>query len=292
MTKRKEMKSILLICLLSFLTQLSFGQDKIYRTFKDTRVINTHSVETLRKGQMDIRISHRFGDFAGINGGWKTFYGLENAADISIGAEYGVNDNFMVGLHRAKGAGPLRQNVIGVTKARIMQQSKGKNGFGLTVMGMFSYSTMEKSPVPGLLHDFQKTAHRLSYNVSFITSRKFSNRFSIQLHGGWTYRNLVPSTDANDLVSGGVAFRLQLNKTLGLIYDSNFTFGGVRSEDIVAFPAIGFGLEWETGGGHVFQINMTNATGIFETDYIPYNPSSWGEGQYRLGFTISRLFKV
>jgi hypothetical protein len=50
-------------------------------------------------------------------------------------------------------------------------------------------------------------------------------------------------------------------------------------------------LEWDTGG-HVFQLNFTNATGIFETDYIPYTISNWGDGEFRMGFTISRWFNL
>ena len=38
------------------------SQEFVYRTFKDTRVVNTHSSETLPKGRLDVRISHRFGD--------------------------------------------------------------------------------------------------------------------------------------------------------------------------------------------------------------------------------------
>ena len=57
------------------------------------------------------------------------------------------------------------------------------------------------------------------------------------------------------------------------------------------FP-LGFGLEWETGGGHVFQMNFTNATGLVETDYIPYTTTSWLDGEYRFGFTIARKFRL
>ena len=68
---------------------ISAQRERVYRTFKDTRVVNVHSVETLPKGKLDVRISHRFGDMFGDNGGWATFYGLETAEDVAIGAEYG-----------------------------------------------------------------------------------------------------------------------------------------------------------------------------------------------------------
>ena len=69
-------------------------------------------------------------------------------------------------------------------------------------------------------------------------------------------------------------------------------FSELRTTQEGFYNPIGVGFEWETGGGHVFQINFTNATGIMETDYLPYTQSNWGDGEYRLGFTISRGFKL
>ena len=62
-------------------------QKSNHQTFKDTRVINSHSVETLQKGILDFRIGHRFGD---IDGGFATFYGLETAADVIFEFDYGI----------------------------------------------------------------------------------------------------------------------------------------------------------------------------------------------------------
>ncbi|MFQ5446191.1 MAG: DUF5777 family beta-barrel protein [Saprospiraceae bacterium] len=39
-------------------------------------------------------------------------------------------------------------------------------------------------------------------------------------------------------------------------------------------------------------MNFTNATGIIPTDYIPYTRSNWLDGQFRIGFTISRIFNL
>ena len=54
---------------------------------------------------------------------------------------------------------------------------------------------------------------------------------------------------------------------------------------------VGFGLEFDTGG-HVFQLNLTNAKGLSAADYIPYTNTKWSDGEFRLGFTISRLFNL
>jgi hypothetical protein len=41
---------------------------------------------------------------------------------------------------------------------------------------------------------------------------------------------------------------------------------------------------------HVFQLNFMNSKGIGEGQFIPYTSSSWLEGEFRFGFTISRHF--
>lgn len=275
------------------------SQDKIHQTFKDTRVINSHSVETLKKGNLDFRIGHRFGDFGGDGGGWTTFYGLESAADVLIGFEYGLTNNMMVGISRTKGSGPLKQNVNTFFKYRIMrQEAGGKSPFSVAVVGMGSFSTMQQCSTPGLLCFFEKTPHRFSYNLQAIIGSKINHRIAVQGLLGWTYRNNVEFNDQNDLPSLGVVFKYQFSKSFGVIVDATFVFSDFRKTKLSPdgtkefYNPLGVGFEWETGGGHVFQINLTNAKGLVETDYIPYTNSSWGSGGYRIGFTISRQFKL
>lgn len=266
---------------------------KVVKTFKDTRVINAHSVETIGARKLDFRITHRFGDLAGDAGGWPTFYGLENAADVAMGLEYGLTDNIMIGVSRTKGSGPLKQNVLGLLKIAIMKQEiNGNLPFSLTVLGRSSYSTMQKSQTEGVLHFFEKGAHRLSYHIGLHAARKFGERFSLQANAAWTYRNIVSDNDLNDLVSAGAAMRIQVTRAFGLIFDATVPFSALRTSENGYYPAFGVGFEFDTYGGHVFQINLTNTTGIEETDYIPYTRSNWGEGEFRLGFTVSRLFSL
>ncbi len=274
----------------SFITS---AQEKVFQTFKDTRVINTHSTEITPAGKLDFRVAHRFGDIAGDAGGWTSFYGLESASDVLFGFEYGLSDNGMIGISRTKGAGPLRQNVHGMFKWRLIHQEiHGKQPLSLALLGITSYSTMGKSPSEGVLSFFVKKSHRVSYHLSLIMAKKFSNRFSLQLNGSWTYRNLVPNVDKNDLVSAGAAWRFQMTRSFGLIFDTTFPISELRTSENGYYPSIGVGLEWDTGGGHIFQMNFTNSTGIAETDYIPYTTSNWADGEFRLGFTISRLFTI
>ena len=97
----------------------------VEETFTGTRVINGHSVETLKSRILEFRIEHRFGDIAGTNGGVHQFFGFDQAADIRFAFEYGISDNWMVGLGRSKGTGaPYSSLVDGFTKYRFMTQQK------------------------------------------------------------------------------------------------------------------------------------------------------------------------
>lgn len=285
---------VLFFCGMNLWGQQNGVEEPIIQTFRHTRIINSHSVETLPARKLDFRIVHRFGDLAGDNGGWPTFYGLENASDVSIGLEYGLTDNIMVGLSRTKGVGPLRQNLNGLLKIRIMTQERNGNlPFSLTAIGMTSYSTMQKSEIVGVLNFFAKGSHRMTSHFGMHLARKFSDTFSAQFNAQWTYRNVVLTGDENDLASIGGGFRAQLGKSIAILVDTTFpVLSDLRSSENDYYPCIGIGFEFDTSGGHVFQVNLTNSQAIQETDYIPYTRSNWGDGQFRLGFTISRLFNM
>ena len=293
-------KSILVALLLSigFTMPKMVGQN-VHQTFKDTRVINSQSIETLRKGILDFRIGHRFGNFSG---GWSSFYGLETATDVLFEFDYGLTDNMMVGLMRTKGSGPLKQNISGLLKLRVLRQGDS-SPFSIAFSGLSSISTMAKTEDPGRINFFPKFVHRMSYHLQVIVASRVSERLALQISPQWTYRNYIanddtsPIQDNNAIASISGSAKFQFTKSFALIYDMTISFSEYRGAldaqgNKSFFLPIGIGFEWETGGGHVFQMNLTNASGIVETDYIPYTSSNWGDGEYRLGFTIGRHFKL
>ena len=267
------------------------AQAPVLQTFRDTRVINSHSVETVPKGLMDFRVSHRFGDLAGDRGGWSTFYGLENASDISIGLEYGITDQITIGVMRSKGSSALRQLVHGNLKVKLITQKENDTPISLTLLGLSTVSTMQKSENEEVINSFDNLSQRMMHHAQIILGRKFSDRFSLQLSGGFTHRNLVAHNDENDIISVGLATRIKLSEAFGFILDATYPLSSLRTWDRGYYFPLGVGFEIDTGS-HVFQLNFTNSRGLVATDYIPSSESNWAQGEFRLGFTISRLFKI
>ncbi len=282
--------------LLSFMLISCFlvqAQEKEYveDSFKDTRVITSHSVETLDAYQLDVRISHRFGDFAGDRGGWANFYGLESAADVLIGVDYGVTDRLTVGLNRTKGVGVMSRLINTGIKYRLSRQTKNVNPFSITLVGEMSISTLPRSSDPNSILFFEAFAHRFIYSAQVLVASKISDKFTIQLSPGYIHRNIVGALDVNGFFNLGVQAKYQVNKGFALIVDATAPFTDTRTTESGYYLPVGIGFEFDTGG-HVFQLNMTNATGLATTDYVPNTTANWGDGEFRLGFTISRLFNL
>lgn len=282
---------LLILFVLSIFTVKS--QDtRVFNTFHTTRVISSHSTETLWKKELDFRVGHRFGDIAGVNGGPSTMFGIDNSADIAIGFEYGVTNLFNVGITRYKGAGPYRQLFEGYGKYKFVQQKTDKSPVSVVGIAKINATAMPASLDSTAPTSYTDFVDRLSYSYQLLIAKKFSERFSLQLMPTIVHRNYVAFYDNNQTAALGAGFRLQLTKMIGVIGEYHFIF---NKPDITYHPPVfdpfGFALEFNTGG-HIFQLNITNSRGFGEAQYIPSTFSDVGLGQVRFGFTISRIFKL
>jgi hypothetical protein len=275
--------------------EAEFSEAEI-ETFGNTRIINGHSVETLKKGVLEFRIEHRFGDIAGDNGGVQSFYGLDNSTDIRFAFEYGVSDKLMIGLGRSKGTSglgdfgsPYKSLLDGFVKYRLLHQNTTNVPVSMTFLGTTSYTYMEKSSDVSKVSSFPKTINRFAYSSQLNIARKFGKNLSLSVMPTFVYRNLVASNDVNELFSLGSAIRYSINSKIGVIveYYQNFHADDFRGTNK---NSLGVAVEWNTFG-HVFTINLTNSVGFGETQFIPYTFQDWSKGQFRLGFCISRKYR-
>lgn len=263
----------------------------VYHTFNDTRVINSHSTETLWKNELDFRVGHRFGDIAGAGGGYATMFGLDNSADISIGFEYGLTNNLDIALTRYKGAGPYRQLLEGYAKYKFIRQTS-VSPISLVGIAKMYGTIMQASTDSTSANSYTNFAQRLSYSYQLLISRKFSERFSLQIMPTYVHRNYVAFEDQNSTLAVGAGFRFQITKLIGVIGEYHYV---VKDKNLAISNSmenpIGLAVEFNTGG-HVFQLNFTNSRGFGETQYIPSTSSDFTKGEFRFGFTIARVFKL
>jgi hypothetical protein len=253
-------------------TQDSLTNDYVWATFKSTRVVNGHSVETMKKNHLDLRISHRFGR---VNSGAHEFFGLDEAT-MRLGFEYGITDRLMAGVGRSTSL--KAYDLFG--KYKLIQQQE-RLPVSITLFGSVVAAIANKNL------DFND---KLTYAAQVLIARKFSDRFSLQLSPTLLYRN-QPDMVGNEkqLLALGIGGRFKISKRVSLNGEYFYAFREKNIFTEVYDNSLSFGVDIETGG-HVFQLHFTNSLGMIEKQFIGETGGSWGNGDIHYGFNISRTF--
>ncbi len=261
--------------------------NKVESTFKATHVVLSHSTETQKKHDLDLRIRHHFGDIGGEFGSAHTLYGLDVATDLFIGLDYGVSDKLTIGIGRSKHDELFD---LYIKQKLIQQKNDGGMPFNLTLLAQVGLVAR----APFATTEFANYGDRVTYLIQPLISRKFSSRLSLQVMPSYLIRST--STDANDpdnLFSIGFAGRIKLTKRLSFVADYTLINGLSRPDNLAVplYNPLGIGLEIETGG-HIFSLNFMNSEYIAENNFIANTKKSWSDGGVRFGFTISRNFSL
>lgn len=279
---------IYLTTILSVITFLLAAQHSD-KTFHSTRILNGHSNETLKKRNFEYRIEHRFGDFAGTNGGAQNGFGFDDASDIRFALELGLTDKLMIGLGRSKGSINAYRNVLdGFVKYKLIEQKEDGAPISVSALGLSTYSYAKKSSDIYSISYFPEAKHRLAYTTQLIVTRKFGKKISAALIPSFVHRNYVRSNDYNGIFAVGAALNYKMTKSLGWIVEYYHAFRSSNPGNVYK-NALAFGFEWATFG-HNFHITLSNSGLFNETQFITSTTEDWNRGQFRLGFSISRNF--
>lgn len=266
----------------------------VIASFKTTRVINSHSTKTLSKRGLDFRITHRFGNIGGASGGGiHSFYGFDNASNIRFSFEYGILDNLMIGVGRSK----VREDIDGFVKYRFLfQTTNNKVPVSMAVMLNTAVTPMQDAS-----DQWTKFLHRVSYTSQLIIARKFGEIATLEVLPTYVHRNYVQgltnptngAEETNGLFALGAAGRVSITTSFSILFDYYYTFSEFRKDNTSNpyYMPLGLGFELETGG-HVFHINFTNSAGIIENHFIPTSVDNWGDGGFKFGFNISRVWTL
>jgi hypothetical protein len=257
-------------------------------TFKATRIINGHSIERMPQGQLDVRFHHRFGP---INQGAYGFWGLDGASTF-LGLEYGITNWIMVGTGRAS----FEKTYDGYVKFSLFRQSTGKRKMPVSI-SWFSSIALRSEDFPNI-DSVQKNSHypfsaRITYVNQLLIARKLDDRFSVQLTPSVVHYNLVPTElDLHDVFAMGFGGRVKLSKRISFNAEYFYVYRpSVKNLTQPYKNPLSIGFDIETGG-HVFQLLLTNSSGMIEKHFIGQTTDMWNKAGIHIGFNISRVFDI
>ncbi len=290
------MKKLIYLLPILLISMCSFAQDDlesllddettdeksfVTATFKNTRVLNGHSIEMMKPNELEFRISHRFGE---LNSGAYELWGLDQA-HIHLSFEYGINDRITVGV----GRGTYQKTYDGFAKFKLLRQATGSWSSPVSVVYVTSIAI--NSLKDEVLQDY--FSNRLAYAHGLLIARKFSSKLSLQLSPHLVHRNFVEtSVDQNDLFAVGVGGRYKLTKRISVNAEYFYVVEpswSVPSTEII--NPLSIGLDIETGG-HVFQLHITNSLAMIEKGFIGETRGDWLDGGIHFGFNVSRVFSL
>ena len=296
-----KLKKLLLVFILTFIFFSSFAQDMlgsldsmstgerdfVTATFKTTRLVDQHTLETVGSHTLDFRISHRFGP---VNSGAYNAWGIDGPANIRLSLEYSHDGRFMFGLGRSS----YDKVVDGFLKFKLLRQTTDNAiPFSVTLFSGTYYTTLKDVNKKANGYDkYEHASSRLSYCFEMMIGRKFTPSFSFQLAPWFVHYNLVDNiTDKNDAYGLAGLFRLKFTKHSAITAEYGYRFKNDYSIVNTYYDNMSIGYELETGG-HVFQIHFTNSFGLVESQFFPHTNSKWNNAGIRLGFNISRVFTL
>jgi hypothetical protein len=276
-----------LLFLSIFVSGLAFAQEDLLKdidtiqtstetsqpAFKALQIVTGQSTKLTAKNEWYIVVAHRFGD---VSHGFKEFFGLDDAS-TKLGVIYGVTDGLSFSLSRETNM----KTFEGAAKYKLVKQSEK---FPVDIVGynVLAVNTdLSKDNYPHL-----QFGDRLSYLTQALISRRFSDKFSLQLTPSYVHKNLYEPNieDKNQFLTGlGGRYKISKRISINAEYFVNFD-----NHSFYKNP-LSLGMDIETGG-HVFQLLFTNSQLNSDIGYLTNATGKWEKGQIFFGFNLYRVF--
>ncbi len=248
-------------------------------TFKSSRVVNGQSIENVGVGVLDFKILHRFG---AINQGGYELFGLDQAT-MRMGLDYGLTKRWMFGVGRST----YQKQFDGFVKYKVLQQQTGLKEIpvGISLVSTVIYKSLRSAPNAQYI---EYSSDKIAYAHQLLIARKFNDYFSMQITPTIIHYNLVEkSSIPNDFKSVGISMRQRISKRVNITGEYFYRIDKLEGYH----DPLTFGLDIETGG-HVFQLHVTNSTGMTERTFINETTGSWSNKDIRFGFNLVRAFTL
>ena len=229
-------------------------------------------------GILDFRILHRFGP---LSDGAYNFYGLDQAT-MRLGLDYGITDKLMIGIGRST----FEKQYDALIKLKIIRQQEGQRNipFSVSYASSFIYKSLKDATTTYTPY----VSDKFSFSHQLLIASKVNDYFSLQLTPTLIHYNIVDTkTTPNDFYSLGIGFRQRLSKRLNFTTEYYHRFTTLSGY----YNPLSMGFDIETGG-HVFQLHVSNSTGMTDRTFINETSGSWAKGDLRFGFNISRVFTI
>ncbi|WP_347174815.1 DUF5777 family beta-barrel protein [Polaribacter uvawellassae] len=245
-------------------------------TFKTTRIALGHSIETRKKGALEISFYNRYWNIPNFQG--QRF--LADKISTRFGLEYAFSDNFTVGF----GYTNFDKISDSYIKHRLIRQQKGakKTPISITIFQGMSHRTSTNNALYG-----GNSSDKYAFTSQLLIARKFNSNFSLQIAPTFIHRaanNL--NNNPNNQFSIGFSGRYKIGGHASFVSEYYHVTNPLKS--INTFNTFTVGVNWELSYLQL-QFHVTNARNFAEDTFITQttNNFNFNDPNFHFGFNAT-----
>ncbi|WP_405568083.1 DUF5777 family beta-barrel protein [Polaribacter sp. Asnod6-C07] len=297
--KNKNIFKLFLLCMLLVHSSLNaqglldkleneFPDKPVYEiaTFKTTRIGLGHSIETRKKGALEISLYNRYWNIPDFKG--QRF--LADVVSIRYGLDYAFSDNFTVGL------GYTNHDKIsdGFFKYKLLKQRQNSNKglFSITLIQGISHRKVEGIYNDNYEQNNASSSSKYAFTSQVLIARKINTELSLQVAPTFIQRAENPLIDDTKnqfaIAFGG---RHKIGGHASIVSEYFYVTNPLKS--IETYNAFMIGLNWELS--HLLlQFQMTNARNFAEDTFITQTRNNFNakDGNFHFGFNATWVLQT
>jgi hypothetical protein len=240
------------------------------RAFHSMHSLNLPTTESMRQGHFEFEVSHRF--VPTIKDGSRQLWGFDGPSNIRLGLSWAYHDDGYVTLGRSN----VQDNYDFTATHRFLALD-GSMPLLAAVRAGVAWSTEVAGRDAGNNRNFQ-------YFAQLMLNTAWDKRVALGVVPSYLYNAHITCPDVQYSLTLGVHGTVFITDVLHVTMEWNPTVSGWRT----AYNVAAFGIELETGG-HFFKIVATNSDKLNTSQVLPGSTESFGNGEWHLGFNITRL---
>ncbi|QNM86950.1 hypothetical protein H9W90_07520 [Polaribacter pectinis] len=246
-------------------------------TFKTTRIALGHSIETRKKGALEISMYNRFWDTPTPTS--QSF--LADEVSIRYGLSYSISNNLTLGL----GYTDFDKISDGYLKYKLFKQQKNvkKRPVSVTLIQGISHRkiTDDNSTM------YSTSSSKYAFTSQVLIARKFNSNLSFQISPTFIHRasNSIDK-DINNHFAIGFSGRHKIGGHTSIVSEYYYVANPTKSTD--TYNAFTVGINWEVSD-LMLQFHVTNARNFAEDTFITQtrNNFNFKDPNFHFGFNAT-----
>ncbi len=242
--------------------------------FHSTQAINLPTTESLRRGDFEFEISHRF--VPPITDGIDALYGLDGPVNMRLALGYAPTNRTIITLARSN----TNDNIDLWLKQKFFQI---RNKWLPTVVSLRAGVAWNTGVIAGRS---KSDARNFQYYVQAIFNSMVRKKLGIGIVPSYLYNSHIFCEETQYSFTIGGYIQYYVSPLWSIVWEWNPTITGWRQYH----NPVAFGIELETGG-HFFKIILTNSPFLNPSQFLVGSDLAFNDGDWRIGFNITRLLK-